>query len=38
MAVCCRNALEADAQSIRAAVLADELDFPGFGVPVSDIG
>lgn len=29
----CRGAVQADAQALRAAVLLDELDFPGFGVP-----
>ena len=29
----CRSPTEADAQSLRTAVLLDELDFPGFGVP-----
>ena len=28
----CRGAVQADAQALRAAVLLDELDFPGFGV------
>ncbi|DBA72591.1 TPA: hypothetical protein ACH3X2_010343 [Trebouxia sp. C0005] len=28
-----RGAVQADAQALRAAVLLDELDFPGFGVP-----
>ena len=29
----CRYPSEADAQSLRAAVLLDELDFPGIGLP-----
>ena len=29
----CRPPEEADSQAVRAAVLLDELDFPGFGVP-----
>ena len=31
---CCRPPLEADAQALRAAVLLDELDFPGDTWPV----
>ena len=31
--IICRGAVQADAQALRAAVLLDELDFPGFGVP-----
>ena len=31
--IICRSAVQADAQALRAAVLLDELDFPGFGVP-----
>ena len=34
----CRSVEEADAQSLRAAVLLDELDFPGFGQPDSRTG
>ena len=29
----CRAPGQADAEALRAAVLLDELDFPGFGVP-----
>ena len=29
----CRGPGEADAEALRSAILLDELDFPGFGVP-----